>query len=180
VHSQPAGTGQGLLHIVDRSLRRAAGHIEPRIDGAWYGNNTAWRMALDVARILIFGRSDGTLASVPQRQHLVFVDGIVGGEGEGPLMPEPVRVGVVLFSDDLVGADTACARLIGFDANAIPLVREGWRHLGGARDVRDAAALAVTVNGSPYTLDRLGEVLSRPFKAPIGWRGVIESQREIA
>src|SRR5262249_24057627 len=149
--------------------------LEPRIDGAWHGNNTAWRMALDVARILIFGRSDGTLAPAPQRRHLVFVDGIVGGEGEGPLAPEPVRAGVVLFSDDLVGADAACARLMGFDAEAIPLVREGWRHLGGTPYGRDAAALQVIVNGATSTLDRLGSVLSRPFKAPIGWRGVIEA-----
>jgi uncharacterized protein (DUF362 family) len=178
VHARPRGRSQGVLHIVDRSLRRAAGRLEPRIDGAWHGNNTAWRKALDVARILIFGKPDGTLASTPQRRQLVFVDGIVGGEGEGPLMPEPVRAGIVLFSDDLVGADAACARLIGFDADAIPLVREGWRHLGSTSGERDAAALKVIVNGSPATFNQLGHVLSRSFKAPIGWRGVIESQRE--
>jgi hypothetical protein len=178
VHSEPGRAGQGLLQIVDRSLRHAAGRLEPRIDGAWHGNNTAWRMALDVARILIFGKSDGTIAAAPQRRHLVLVDGLVGGEGEGPLVPEAVPAGVVLFSDDLVGADTACARLIGFDPDAIPLIREAWRHLGCTSGARDAAALSIIVNGSPSSVDRLDGVLSRPFKSPIGWRGRIELRRD--
>src|SRR5262245_29957576 len=177
VQAQPAGRSQGMLHIVDRSLRRAAGRFEPRIDGAWHGNDTAWRMALDVARILIFGKPDGTLATLPQRRQLVFVDGIVGGEGDGPLRPDPVRAGIGLFSDDLVGGDAACARLIGFDPDAIPLIREGWRHIGCTSGVRDVGALQVIVNDSAVTFDQLGDVLDRPFKPPIGWRGVIESPR---
>lgn len=178
VHSEPSRLGRGWLQIVDRSLRHAAGRLEPRIDGAWHGNNTAWRMALDVARILIFGRCNGTIAPTPQRRHLILVDGLVAGEGEGPLVPEAVPAGLVLFSDDLVGADAACARLIGFDVDAIPLIREGWRHLGCTSGVGDASALDIIVNGSASSVDRLDRVLSRPFKAPIGWRGVIESQRE--
>jgi len=50
----------------------------------------------------------------------------------------------------------------------------------GTPGVPGAAALEVIVNGSRSSIDELSDVLSRPFKAAIGWRGVIESQREIA
>ena len=63
--------------------------------GDWHGNDTAWRMALDLNRIVLYGRSDGSIASVPARRIFSIVDGIVGGEGEGPLGATPVCSGVI-------------------------------------------------------------------------------------
>ena len=96
------------------------------MNGAWSGNDTAWRMTLDIARILRHARPDGTLSQTPVRHHLALVDGIVGGEGEGPLRPSPRRSGLVLFSPDICAADTGCAIVMGYDPRQIPLVANSF------------------------------------------------------
>jgi hypothetical protein len=51
-----AGTGLGRLLNVDDDC-----------EGSWHGNDTVWRMVLDLQRILRYGRTDGTFAETPQR-----------------------------------------------------------------------------------------------------------------
>jgi hypothetical protein len=51
--------------VLERALRSGKNGI---MGGAWYGNDTAWRMALDIARILRYARSDGSLSPTPLRQ----------------------------------------------------------------------------------------------------------------
>ena len=46
---------------------------------------------------------------------LVIMDGIVGMEGDGPIMGDPVPSGVVVVARDLVAADVTGARLMGMD-----------------------------------------------------------------
>ena len=64
-------------------------------NGNWQGNDTCWRMALDLNRALLYGRPDGTLARCEPvaKRYLAIVDGIIGGEGNGPLCPDPVGFG---------------------------------------------------------------------------------------
>ncbi len=57
-------------------LARLAG-ADGNVDGSWYGNDTVWRMCLDLNRILCYGRADGTLAEQPQRQVLALTDAII-------------------------------------------------------------------------------------------------------
>jgi len=56
-------------------------------------------MALDVARMVSYGTLCG-MRDTAARNHLVLLDGVVGGEGDGPLAPRPVNSGIVLFSDN--------------------------------------------------------------------------------
>ena len=60
---------------------------ETGIEGSWSGNDTVWRMSLDLSRILIYGRVDGTMSDTPQRTVLHICDGIIAGQGNGPLTP---------------------------------------------------------------------------------------------
>lgn len=60
--------------------------------GNWYGNDSAWRMACDLLRIFLFADKDGNIHEKLVRRVFSIVDGIIGGEGNGPLAPSGLVV----------------------------------------------------------------------------------------
>lgn len=62
------------------------------------------------------------------RPALAIVDGIVGMEGDGPLMGSPVPSGVVILGTNLPAVDATGARLIGIDPLTVPYLAatSGW------------------------------------------------------
>lgn len=97
---------------------------EAEIDGGWSGNDTVWRTVLDINRIALYGKADGTMAGTPQRRIINLSDALVCGQGDGPLMPEPFPLGFVTYSDSSVDADRLHCALLGFDQGLVPMVRE--------------------------------------------------------
>lgn len=91
-------------------------------DGSWEGNDTLWRTILDLNRAVLYADRDGVLQPTPQRRYLTIVDGIVAGEGEGPLGATPVHAGILVGGFDPVLVDSEAARLIGFDPSRIPQI----------------------------------------------------------
>lgn len=89
----------------------------------WYGNDTTWRMVMDLNKIMIYGKSDGTLADIPQREIFSLCDGIIAGEGDGPLNPLPLPLGILSFTNNSGLNDICMATLMGFDYKKIPLLR---------------------------------------------------------
>jgi len=161
-----------ISKVLSRALRIGQHGI---IGGAWYGNDTAWRMTLDIARILRYARPDGTMSTIPQRQHLALIDGIIAGEGEGPLTPIPRKVGVVLFSPDICAADAACALVMGWDPHRIPLVKNSFLSMPFSLTDNRLDDLYLILNGQRVSaLDVLCQ-FSPPFLAPKGWRGTVEA-----
>lgn len=154
-----------LLDVSWRRFQRRTGKLAP---GAWHGNDTCWRMTLDIAAILHHLDRQGQWHDEPCRRHLLFVDGVIGGQGEGPLNPTPAPSGLVLFADDIATGDRACCELIGFDPDRIPLVRDAGDRWTGA---------TVVTNGR---LRRWDELAGRPefrFEPPPGWAGHVERRR---
>ena len=47
--------------------------------------------------------------------HLAIVDGIIGMEGDGPIMGTPRAAGVLVMGTNLPAVDATCARLMGID-----------------------------------------------------------------
>jgi uncharacterized protein (DUF362 family) len=84
--------------------------------GNWYGNDSAWRMAVDLMAIFRFADSQGELRATPQRPTLSVIDGVIGGENDGPLAPDPLPAGVILAGENLLAVDLVATRLMGFDA----------------------------------------------------------------
>jgi uncharacterized protein (DUF362 family) len=70
------------------------------------------------------------------RPALTIVDGIVGMEGDGPIMGLPRAFGVLAMSHDLVAADATCARVLGFDAARLSYVEAAGRFLGNLDEQR--------------------------------------------
>jgi uncharacterized protein (DUF362 family) len=79
--------------------------------------------------------------------HFVIADGIIAMEGNGPLNGTPRQLGKIVLSNDPVAADATCARLMGFEPNRIPHIREASRFLG---------------NSSTVLIDQVGEPLNPP------------------
>lgn len=82
----------------------------------------------------IYGSIVDLVATV--KPGLTIVDGIVGMEGDGPIMGTPRRYGVIAMSRDLVAADATCARMLGFDAARLPYLDTAARFLGNADERR--------------------------------------------
>jgi hypothetical protein len=159
------------LEVADRNARRLARLTAGRVQaGAWHGNDTAWRMALDLAKIVHFANRAGKLTEKRQRAHLSIIDGIIGGEGEGPLSPRAVKSGVLIFSDNVVTGDHIACRLMGFAPKRVPLVR-------GALDYEALAGGAhefCVVDGQLRDVAALSPILGRAFVAPSGWQDALQ------
>ncbi len=87
--------------------------------GNWYGNDSAWRMVVDLYRIIYFADKYGTFHDTPQRKIFSIIDGVIGGENKGPLIPDPKPAGILLGGEDLIATDLVATRLMGFDPNKI-------------------------------------------------------------
>jgi len=93
--------------------------------GNWHGNQTTWRMCLDLNRCFYYSDREGVHldADGPVRVALTVIDGVVAGENDGPLAPDDRPLGAILASTDPVAADLVAIRLMGFDERRIPKVR---------------------------------------------------------
>ncbi len=96
------------------------------MEGSWEGNDTIWRTVLDLNRILFFADKQGALRDQVQRRYLAIVDGIVAGEGEGPLASTPRNAGLLIGGLDPALVDLACVRAMGLDESAIAMVRRAF------------------------------------------------------
>jgi uncharacterized protein (DUF362 family) len=132
------------------------------IDGGWEGNDTLWRTILDLNLVLFYARRDGTIAPEPQRRYFTIVDGIVGGEGEGPLGATPVRAGLLVGGFDPVLVDYEAARCMGFSPERIPQIERAL----------DAGLLPTNVvDQIERTVD--GPFPRRSFQPPRSWPSLL-------
>ncbi len=53
------------------------------------------------------------------KPHFTIVDGIVGMEGDGPIMGSPVQANVLVMGRNLPAVDATCARLMGINPHKI-------------------------------------------------------------
>jgi len=144
--------------------------------GNWYGNDTTWRMAIDLNRILMYADADGRLHEQPVREVLCLVDGVVGGEGNGPLDPTPKASGVVLAGRNPVATELACARLMGFDYQRLPMLTGALTD--HALPIADFAYDEVMCRSNRSQFDgplHGCDTAASPFKPHFGWRGHVES-----
>jgi uncharacterized protein (DUF362 family) len=96
------------------------------VEGSWWGNDTIWRTCLDLNRILLYGQLDGTLADVPQRRVLTIVDAVTAGQGDGPLSPQPLALGVLFAGENSAAVDLVGCELLRYEPDRIPIVREAF------------------------------------------------------
>ncbi len=96
--------------------------------GDWHGNDTTWRMCLDLNQIVLFADRNGSLHDVPQRKYFSVVDGIVAGEADGPLSPTPKAAGYVACGmGGPFAVDYVSIYQMGFDPERLKVNREAQR-----------------------------------------------------
>lgn len=127
----------------------------------WYGNDTCWRMVLDLNKVAIYGEKNGSLSEKPQRIIYSLCDGIVGGQGDGPLNPDPLALGIISFSNNSMLNDICMSALMGFEPKDIPLLRSA---LQNSRILESE----ITINNRKSDLADLSN-WSVPTVPPPGW-----------
>ncbi|WP_254822978.1 DUF362 domain-containing protein [Haloglomus halophilum] len=98
--------------------------------GNWWGNDTVWRMCLDLNKLLFYGKPDGELRddnSESRKRHYSLCDGIVAGESRGPMDPDPKEAGLLVFGTHPASVDAVTTYLMGFDPELVPIVRNAFR-----------------------------------------------------
>jgi len=174
------GIGTGLLRGARRVERAARGDEFIR-SGNWHRNRTTWRMCLDLNRCFYYSDVDGAHwnAEAPVRTTLTVLDGVVAGEGEGPLAPDDHALGAVLASLDPVALDLAAIELMGFDAARVPKVAEAMTdeamRITAVRAPEDVLVVEAVSADAPPRETRLADLeTGTPFRPHSGWRGHLE------
>lgn len=135
------------------------------MSAAWYGNDTTWRMVMDLNEIAIYGKEDGSIASDPQRVIFSLSDGIIGGQGDGPLDPKPLPLGILTFSNSNYLADACAAEFMGFNFKKIPLILHSFSKL-------KTKSTAIYLNEREIKLEDISN-LSVTTEPPPGWIGYL-------
>ncbi|RJQ41236.1 MAG: DUF362 domain-containing protein [Dehalococcoidia bacterium] len=152
------GPNQMKLMVIPRiiySLLKSK-NITRHRGGSWYGNDTIWRTIVDLNRILFYADKKGNFTDSIQRKYLSIVDGIIGGEDDGPLFPTAKLAGFIIGGFDPVQVDRTASAVMGFDYRYIPHIVASGEALG-------------TDTNTP--LDTGG--INMCFKPPEEWRGKI-------
>jgi uncharacterized protein (DUF362 family) len=145
--------------------------------GNWHGNDTCWRMVVDLNKCLFYYDGAGQPLAVPRR-YLAVVDGIVGGEGNGPMAPDPKPCGIVVAGRNPLAVDSVCAALMGFDWTKVRMLAGAFRV--GRKPVAgfDHDQIMVSSNDprwhGPLSGFRVEE--SFHFKPHFGWVGGVEKE----
>jgi uncharacterized protein (DUF362 family) len=142
--------------------------------GNWHGNDTAWRMVLDLNRLLMFANVKGELQAEPLRRYFSVIDGVIGGEGEGPLHPKAYPSGVVVAGFNPLAVDWVATRLMGFDPARIPLYVNAlnqMREWVAGFDIEQCRVKTTSREWEDVLESR--EAIFK-FRAPQGWRGTVE------
>jgi len=68
------------------------------------------------------------------KPHFAIVDGVVGMEGDGPIMGTPKRAGVIVMGRNLPAVDATCTRIMGIDPRKVSYLAAASGQLGPIRD----------------------------------------------
>lgn len=131
--------------------------------GNWHGNDTTWRMTLDLNRILFHFDGTEKPRTTPLR-YLSIIDGIIAGEGNGPMEADAKACGVLIAGTNPVATDLVATKLMGFHWKKIPTITQAFR-----------LSEYPLVNFTPDSIEVLpewGEFFQ--FIPHFGWKGHIE------
>jgi len=111
------GGHSAICNIVPLSGRRG-----PLDSGNWKGNDVVWRAVRDLNTILLYADAQGQVSAGQKRGYLAILDGIVAGEGEGPLRPTPKKAGVLIAGTAPLTVDAVACRLMEVPAGLVKMV----------------------------------------------------------
>lgn len=144
--------------------------------GSWYGNDTAWRMSLDLLKINLYCDKHGQLHQKPQRTFFSVVDGIMAGQDDGPLAPTGFPAQMLIAGTNPLAVDVVTTHLMGFDSQKIKMYQKAlqrkWLNFWG--DIKHIDVQ--TADKSVRQAVQLGQSFYT-FIAPKGWRKAMENTK---
>jgi hypothetical protein len=166
---------RGISKPFSRALRLTGDQLG--IEGSWSGNDTIWRTCLDLNRILLYGRLDGTMAEEPQRQVLHVVDAVVAGQGDGPLSPQPLPLGLILAGQNATAVDWVGAHLLGYYPERVNIVRKAFGNFQWPIASFAPSNVAILGDWKTGNADQVFREQKNftPVIHPIGWRDAAKS-----
>ena len=170
-----------LYRLAKRAGKRIFGRTHETIrGGGWHGNETLWRMALDINRALMYADCNGHLQEQPTKRRFCVVDGIIAGEGVGPIYADAKPCGVIIAGRNPVAVDVVASEVMGFDHERIAMLARAFSLRDFSLASFDSSGINVISNVEEWNggLDALRKAQPFRFEAPIGWRGHIEREME--
>lgn len=104
------------------------------------------------------------------KPRLYIIDGIMAMEGNGPNGGDPVKLGVLIVSDDPIAADSVACRIMNIDPLLVPTVRLGGELGCGQSDISKITLLG----DSPDSFIRRSFKIDRTPLEPLKTKGVIK------
>jgi uncharacterized protein (DUF362 family) len=108
----PPETGGDEYH--DRESYEAAQTAKVTHRGAHPGNDTIWRMVVDLYQAML----------KKERKYFSVIDGVIAGEGQGPFCPHSKQANTLIAGNNLLAVDIAAARYMGL--NPVKLRYLNW------------------------------------------------------
>jgi len=147
--------------------------------GSWYGNDTLWRMVLDLNKILFYANGDGSLRGdepLNRKRYISIVDAVVSGEGNGPDAPDRKDTGLIIFGTDPLEVDAVCARIMGFDWGKIPVIKNAFllKNFKWSDSSYEDINVISPIEKFNMPLSRISSNDTFAFKPSVGWKGFIE------
>lgn len=93
-------------------------------EGSWYGNHTISKTIADLNKIVFYADKMGVMNDKIQRKYLIIADMVVSGEKDGPVNPDPKKVGIIAIGENPICFDSAVATLMGADIDKIPTLKQ--------------------------------------------------------
>lgn len=165
-------------------LKRLRG-IETRLDnpraapknfyiagGAWHGNETIWRMIYDLNLIIQCADANGRIQDRPQRRYFCLVDGMISGEGNGPLQPLPRETDWLVCGEDPFEIDAVLAWFMGFEPEKLPIISRRRRFAGPNWGQFEWHKLNIRMDES--IISPIESNVNFQFVPPPGWREYVE------
>ncbi len=147
--------------------------------GNWHGNDTCWRMVLDLNKCLFDFDGAGQPRSKPIR-YLAIVDGIVGGEGNGPMAPDRKPCGTIIAGTHPAAVDMTAAMVMGFDWEKLRLLKNCFSMKERSFVSFQPSDIQVASN-KPEWDGPLGQATDWfGFVPHFGWEGAIERTSGVA
>jgi uncharacterized protein (DUF362 family) len=146
--------------------------------GNWHGNDTVWRMTLDMNRALLYWNKERQAidAGTKPRRYLSIVDGLVAGEGNGPMDPDRRAFGTVIAGTNPAAVDATAAVLMGFDPSRIPTIYHAFSEhpLPIARGAWGDVDLVSDRAEWRRPLAAIEPSATPAFRPHFGWVGILE------
>lgn len=89
-----------------------------------------------------------------RKPDLSVIEGIIGGEGYGPLYNKPVKSNIVLAGKDLVALDTVALTFMGFKVTQVPHVELAGKEKLGIMDLNKIKVVGADLNSIKMSFNR--------------------------